>query len=158
MGGEEGRGFPAPGAVSLSYLLVVLDAHAECVDQDSNHDSTTKVLAVHNLPEGVTDQPPEGQYRVGLQVQPQAPLPSAVGVPEVTVLGILCELINCLAVGVRHLMAGELHLPGPSPGTVGAAVWATRSTVCLQARAGELARALAGTWDKRVEVRGSRIS
>ena len=80
------------------YLLVVFDAHAERVDQNSNHDSPTKVLAVHNLPEGVTDQPPEGQHRVGLHIQPQAPSTPTLGIPEVATLSILCELINRLTV------------------------------------------------------------
>lgn len=88
------HGWPSP----QPYLLVVLDAHAEGVDQDGDHDPPAEVLAVHNLAKGVTDQPPEGQHGAGLCVHAQAPSPPAVGVPEVAVLGVLCELINGLAV------------------------------------------------------------
>lgn len=80
------------------YLLVVLDAHAECIDQDSDHDSPAKVFAIYDLPECVTDQPPEGQHRTRLCIWAQAPPSPAVGIPEVTVLSVLCELIHCLTV------------------------------------------------------------
>lgn len=149
-----GRSQPGP----RSYLLMVLDAHAEGIDQDGDHDSPAKVLAVHNLPEGVTNQLPEGQHRARLCNRAQAPSPPAVGVPEVAVLGILCEFINSLAVGIRHLVVSRLQLPSSRPGTVGTAVRTTGSTVCLQARAGDLAGALAGTWNGRAEVRSSRGS
>lgn len=152
--GKAGRSQPDPH----SYLLVVLDAHAEGIDQDGDHDSPAKVLAVHNLPEGVTNQSPEGQHRARLCGRALAPPPAAVGVPEVAVLGVLCELINGLAVGIRHLVVGRLQLPCSRPGTVGAAVRTTGSTVCLQTRTGDLAGALAGAWNRKAEVGGSRGS
>lgn len=77
---------------------MVLDAHAEGVDQDSDHDSPTKVFAIYDLPESITDQPPEGQHRTRLYIWAQAPPSPAVGIPEVTVLSILCELIHGLTV------------------------------------------------------------
>lgn len=80
------------------YLLVVLDAHAECIDQDSDHDSPAKVFAIYDLPECVTDESPESQHRTRLCIWAQAALPPAVGVPEVTVLSVLCELIHSLTV------------------------------------------------------------
>lgn len=87
---------------------MVLDAHAEGVDQDGDHDSSAKILAVYNLAEGVTDKPPEGQHRIGFHILSSAPTTPAVGFPHVSTLGILGELIHCFAVRVRSLCASEL--------------------------------------------------
>lgn len=48
------------------YLLVVLDAHADGVDENSNHDASVEILALHDGPQlhpGVVPQLPTALLR-----------------------------------------------------------------------------------------------
>lgn len=124
-----------------THLLVVLDSHAERVDENGHHDPTAKIFAVHNLPEGLTHHVPEGQHQVGSPGLGSAPL----WVPLVTVVGILCELIDPLAVRVSRLVVRQLSLACQRCQAVGAALRGAGATFQLGAGAGDLAGALAGT-------------
>lgn len=44
---------------SSGYLLVVLDAHADGVDQDGDHDASVEVLALHDPPQLRPDAVPQ---------------------------------------------------------------------------------------------------
>lgn len=77
-----------------AHLLVVLDAHAERVDEDGHHDSTAEIFAVHNFLEGLAHHAPEGQHPAAAP----GPGSAALWVPLVAVVGILRELVHPLAV------------------------------------------------------------
>lgn len=87
----------------LTNLLMILDPHAQRIDQNSDHNPSAKVLAVHNLPEGVTHKPPESNNVRRRFAQPEVPLFAVSPVPVVKVLG---ELIYAFTVRVtRGLVA-----------------------------------------------------
>lgn len=39
------------GGLRRTHLFMVLDAHADSVDQDSDHDASVEVLALHDAPQ-----------------------------------------------------------------------------------------------------------
>lgn len=87
-------------ALVLTDLLVVLDPHAQSIDQNGDHNSSSKVLAVHNLAERVAHKPPEADYVCCRLAQPET-LPSGLpAVPPVFVVEVLGELVHAIAVRV----------------------------------------------------------
>lgn len=84
----------------LTYLLMVLDPHAQSIDQNSDHNPSSKVLAVHNLPECVAHQPPEANDVRRRFAQPKMLLFGLPAVSPVPVVEVLGELIYALAVRV----------------------------------------------------------
>lgn len=90
----------------LTNLLMILDPHAQCIDQNSDHNPSSKVLAVHNLPEGVTHKPPEANNVRRRFAQPEVLLLGLPAVSPVPVVEVLGELIYAFAVRVtRGLVA-----------------------------------------------------
>lgn len=79
---------------------MVLDPHAQSVDQDGDHNPSSKVLAVHDLPECIAHQPPEVNNLRSSFAQPAVLLPGLPAVSPVPVVEVLGELIYALAVGV----------------------------------------------------------
>ena len=103
-------------------LLVVLDPHAQSVDQNGDHNPTSEILAVHDLPERVTHQPPEVDDLPRRFAQPALllfGLTAVSPVPEVEVLG---ELVHALAVRVALHVDAALRFVGQGLGAVGAAL------------------------------------
>lgn len=84
---------------------MVLDPHAQSVDQNGNHNPSSKILAIHNLPEGVTHQPPEVDNAGSSFSQPLALLPGLSAVPPVLGMEILADLINSIAVRVVWIIS-----------------------------------------------------
>ncbi len=79
---------------------MVLDPHAQSIDQNGDHNPSSKVLAVHDLPECVAHQPPEVHDVCRSFAQPAVLLlwlPTVSPVPVVEVLG---EFGNALTVRV----------------------------------------------------------
>lgn len=70
-----------------AHLLVVLDAHAEGVDQDGDHDAPVEVLALHDplqlLPEA--DEGPHHPVAVLASAAPPAAASSASQIPHLDV-------------------------------------------------------------------------
>lgn len=120
---------------------MVLDAHAECVDENGHHDPSAKIFAVHDLLKGLTHHMPEGQHPARSPGACSAPL----RVPLVAVVGILRELVDPLAVRVGRLVVRQLGLTCQRLEAVRAALGVAGATIQLGAGAGDLARALAGT-------------
>lgn len=79
-------------------LLMVFDPHAQCVDQNGDHNPSSKVLAVHDLPECVTHQPPEAHNLRRRFAQPTVLLFGLPAVSPVPVVEVLGELVNTIAV------------------------------------------------------------
>lgn len=81
-------------------LLMVLDPHAQSVDQDGDHNPSSKVLAVHDLPKCVAHQPPEANNIRSSSAQPTVLLFGLPAVSPVPVVEVLGEFVYTLAVGV----------------------------------------------------------
>lgn len=91
----------------LTNLLMVLDPHAKCIDQYSDHNPSSKVLAVHNLPEGVAHQPPEANDVRRRFAEPKVLLFGLPAVSPVPVV-VLGELIYTFAVRVTRGLGATL--------------------------------------------------
>jgi len=120
---------------------VVLDPHAERVDENGHHDPTAKIFAVHDLPEGLAHHVPEGQHPARSPGPGSAPL----RVPLIAVVGILREFVDPLAVRVGRLVVRQLGLACQRLEAVRAALRVAGAAIQLGAGAGDLAGALAGT-------------
>lgn len=120
---------------------MVLNPHAECVDENGHHDPTAKIFAVHDLPEGLAHHVPEGQHPAHSPGPGSAPL----RVPLVAVVGVLRELVDPLAVRVGRLVVRQLGLARQRLEAVRAALGVAGAAIQLGAGAGDLAGALAGT-------------
>ena len=112
----------------LTNLLVVLDPHAQRVDQDGDHNSSAEVLAVHDLPERVAHQPPETHHLPGRSTQPVLLLFGPPAVPSVPVVEVLGELVYSLTVRVS---VAALGLVGQSFGAVRAALRVKGQSHCV---------------------------
>lgn len=87
-----------------THLFMVLDPHAQSVNQNGDHDPSSKILAIHNLPEGVTHQPPEVDNAGSSFAQPPALLLGLSAVPPVPGMEILADLINSITVRVAWVL------------------------------------------------------
>lgn len=83
---------------TLTNLLMVLDSHAQSIDQNRNHNPSAKVLAVHDLPESVAHQPPEVNNLGGRFPQPPVLLFGLPAVSSVPVVEVLSELVYPITV------------------------------------------------------------
>lgn len=79
---------------------MILDPHAESIDQNSNHNPSSKVFAVHDLPESITHQPPKAHDGCCGFAQPETLFFGLPAVSSVPVAKILGELIHTLTVRV----------------------------------------------------------
>lgn len=77
---------------------MVFDPHAQSVDQNGDHNPSAKVLAVHDLPERVTHQPPEADDLRRRFAQPAVLLFRLPAVSPVPVVKVLGELVNTITV------------------------------------------------------------
>lgn len=105
----------------MTDLLVVLDPHAQSVDQNGDHNPAAKVFAVHDLAERVAHQPPEANDVCRRLAQPQALSSRLPAVSPVFVVEVLGELVHAVAVRIPgHLIAvcAALRLVGQRLGTV----------------------------------------
>lgn len=76
-----------------------LDPHAQSIDQDSDHNPSSKVLAVHNLSECVAHQPPEA-HDVCCSFAKPAVLPFGLAVSPVPVVVVLDGLVHAITIRV----------------------------------------------------------
>lgn len=114
-----------------SYLLMVLNTHAESIDQDGDHDPSSKVFTVHNLSERVAHQPPEADYVCSGFAQSLVLLFGLSAVPPVPVVDVLSELIHTLAVRVASglvALASCLRFVSHGLCTVRAVFWVHRQS------------------------------
>lgn len=81
---------------------MVLDPHAQSIDQNSNHNSSSEVLAVHNLPKCITNQPPEANNVCCRFAKPQVLLCGLPTVSPISVLKIVAEFIYAFTVRVSR--------------------------------------------------------
>lgn len=105
----------------LTDLLVVLYPHAQSVDQNGDHNSTSKVFAVHDLPERVAHQPPEANDVCRRLAQTQTLSSRLPAVSPVFVVEVLGELVHAIAVRIpcRLIAVGAaLRLVGQRLGAV----------------------------------------
>lgn len=89
------------GKHTHTHLFVVFDPHTQCINQNGDHDSSSKILAVHYLPKGITHQPPGSDHSPHRGTQLSLPLPGLTAVPVVPVVPVvevLGELVDALAV------------------------------------------------------------
>lgn len=85
---------------------MIFNPHAQSIDQNGDHNPSSKVLAVHNLPECVAHQPPEVNHLRCRLAQSTVLLFGLPAVSPVPVMEVLGELIYAVAVGVsRGLVA-----------------------------------------------------
>lgn len=115
-----------------AHLLVVLDPHAQSIDQNGDHNPSSEVLAVHDLPERVTHQPPEADNVGRRFAQPEALLLGLPAVSPVPVVEVLCELVHAIAVGVS---GGLVAIGGPFC-AVGATLKVQCQCCCVHGAAG----------------------
>lgn len=118
-------------------LLVVFDPHAQRVDENSDHNPSSKVFAVHDFPERVTHQPPEADHPCRRFAQ-AALLPS--GLPAVSPVPVM-EVLAC-AVAVR--VAGRLDAVGAALRFVGQGLGAVRAALGVQSQCGRVHGAAGG--------------
>lgn len=99
---------------SHAHLFVVLDAHAQRVDEDGDHDPSVEVLALHDPLQLAAERLPQAGDLVpllGFLLLPLPPAPLLLQlVPVVAVPQVLGELVDAVAVGVAavRLTEGEL--------------------------------------------------
>ena len=79
---------------------MVLDPHAQGIDQNGDHNPSSEVLAVHNLSECIAHQPPEADNVCCRFPQLKVLLFGLPAVPPVSVVKVLGELIHAIAVRV----------------------------------------------------------
>lgn len=99
---------------SHAHLFMVLDAHAQRVDEDGDHDPSVEVLALHDPLQLAAERLPQAGDLVpllGFLLLPLPPAPLLLQlVPVVAVPQVLGELVDAVAVGVAavRLTEGEL--------------------------------------------------
>lgn len=83
-----------------------LDPHTESIDENGNHNPSSKVLAVNDLPERVAYKPPEVHHLPCRSAQAAFLLLGLPAISPVPVVEVLGELVYAFAVGVsRRLVA-----------------------------------------------------
>lgn len=94
---------------------MILDPHTESIDQDGDHDPTSKVLAVNDLPKRIAHQPPEVHHLPGRFPQPERLFPGLPTVPPVPAARLVDPP---LAVGVSRRLCAALRLIGEGFGAI----------------------------------------
>lgn len=119
---------------------MVLDPHAQGIDQNSDHNPPSKVLAVDDLPERVAHQPPEANDVRRRLAQARVLLSGLPAVSPVPVVEVLGELVHALAVRVpRGLVALRAAFR-----LIGQGLGAVRATLGVQCQSGRVHGAAGG--------------
>lgn len=109
-------GWEGAGSAEPAHLLVVLDAHAQRVDENGDHNPPVEVLAFHDPLQLAAERLPQAGDLVpllGLLLLPPPPAALLLElVPVVAVPQVLGELVDAIAVGVAAvgLAEGELRI------------------------------------------------
>lgn len=126
-------------SLRLTDLLMVLDPHAQSVDQDGDHNPTTKVFAVHDLAERVAHQPPEADHVCRRLAQPQTLSSRLPAVSPVFMVEVLGELVHAVAVRISSCLVAvgaALRLVGQRLGAVRAILRVQCERWCVYGTAG----------------------